>query len=117
LARRGNWHRGEATIALRRRDAFRAAADGSAACSASSYVVLGHVGAHDAPVTLNFPIVIRTLVEPIGNSDLRVDRAGTHGDAGQFTICNNLFETKLAVAEHGDESNEHDDLLGEDLPG
>jgi hypothetical protein len=72
--------------------------------------VLGCIFSKHAFVTLQVPFAIRPLGEPVGNSDLRVDRAGGHGDAGLVAGGDDLFETKLAVAENGDESDEHGDL-------
>lgn len=79
------------------------------ACGVSR-LVLRHVLSEDAFVALQSPRVIRPLGEPVGNSDLRVDRTGAHRDAGLLARGNDLFETELAVAENGDKSNEHGDL-------
>jgi hypothetical protein len=78
-------------------------------CGASGFV-LRNVFTEHAFVALQSPFAIRPLGEPIGNSDLRVYRAGGHGDAGLVTGGDDLFETELAVAENGDESDEHGDL-------
>jgi hypothetical protein len=78
-------------------------------CGASGFV-LRNVFPEHAFVALQSPFAIRTLGEPVGNSDLRVYRAGGHGDAGLVTGGDDLFETELAVAENGDESDEHGDL-------
>ena len=72
--------------------------------------VLRNVFPEHAFVALQSPFAIRPLGEPVGNSNLRVDRAGAHGDAGLVAGGDDLFETKLAVAENGDESDEHGDL-------
>ena len=72
--------------------------------------VLRNVLSEHAFVALQPPFAIRPLGEPVGNSDLRVYRAGGHGDAGLVTGGDDLFETELAVAENGDESDEHGDL-------
>jgi hypothetical protein len=72
--------------------------------------VLRNVFSQHAFVARQSPFAIRPLGEPVGNSDLRVDRAGAHGDAGLVTGGDDLFETELAVAENGDESDEHGDL-------
>jgi hypothetical protein len=56
--------------------------------------------------------VIRTLGEPIGNTDLGVYGAPTHGNAGQLAVGNDFLEAKLRVAEHGDDSDEHGDPSG-----
>jgi hypothetical protein len=72
--------------------------------------VLRRVLSEHAFVALQSPFAIRPLGEPVGNSDLRVDRARAHGDAGLVTGGDDFFETKLAVAENGDESDEHGDL-------
>ena len=69
--------------------------------------VLRRVLAQHAFVALQSPFAIRPLGEPVGDSDLRVDRAGAHGDAGLVAGGDDLFETELAVAENGDESDEH----------
>jgi hypothetical protein len=79
------------------------------ACGFSG-VVLRNVFPEHAFVALQSPFAIRPLGEPVGNSDLRVDRTGAHGDAGLVAGGNDLFETKLAVAENSDESDEHGDL-------
>jgi hypothetical protein len=76
----------------------------------ASSLVLRNVSAEDAFVALQSPRVIRPLGEPIGDADLRVDRAGAHCDSGLLTGGDDLFEAKLAVAEDSDESNEHGDL-------
>jgi hypothetical protein len=78
-------------------------------CGASGFV-LRNVLAQDALVSRQPPFAIRPLGKPVGNSDLRVDRAGAHGDAGLVTGGDDFFETELAVAENGDESDEHGDL-------
>ena len=72
--------------------------------------VLRNVFPEHAFVARQSPFAIRPLGEPVGNSNLRVDRAGAHGDAGLVTGGDDLFETELAVAENGDESDEHGDL-------
>jgi len=72
--------------------------------------VLGRIFPEHAFVALQAPFAIRALGEPVGNSDLRVDGAGAHGDAGLIAGGDDFFETKLAVAENSDESNEHGDL-------
>lgn len=77
-----------------------------AARGASGFVFRNVLSEH-ALVSLQSPLAIRALGEPVGNSDLRVDRAGAHGDAGLVTGGDDFFETELAVAENGDESNEH----------
>ena len=80
-----------------------------AACGVSGFV-LRNVFPEYAFVALQSPFAIRPLGEPVGNTDLRIDRAGAHGDAGLVAGGDDLFETKLAVAENGDESDEHGDL-------
>jgi hypothetical protein len=77
-----------------------------------SRLVFGHVIAQHALITLQRPLVIGTLGEPIGNTDLGVYGAPTHGNAGHLAVGNDLLEAKLRVAEHGDESNEHGNLSG-----
>src|SRR5258708_5449305 len=72
--------------------------------------VFGNVFAHDAFVTLQFPLVIRTVGEPIGNTDLPVDLTGGHGDARLLTGGNNFLHAELGIAENGDKSNKHDGL-------
>ena len=52
-----------------------------AACGFSGFV-LRNVFSEHAFVALQMPFAIRPLGEPVGNPDLRVDRAGAHGDAG-----------------------------------
>ena len=79
------------------------------ACGSSRFV-FGRVLSEHAFVALQSPFAIRALGEPVGDSNLRVDRAGAHGDARLVTGGDDFFETKLAVAENGDESDEHGDL-------
>src|SRR4051812_1697492 len=76
----------------------------------NSRFVFGNVLAHDALVPLQLPLVIRTMGEPLGNADLRVDHACRHGDAGLITGGNDFLQAQLAVAENSDKSNEHGDL-------
>jgi len=75
-----------------------------------SHFVFRNVFAEHALVALQFPVVIRPLGEPIGNSDLRVYRTGTERDAGLITGGDDFLKAKLAVAENSDKSNEHGDL-------
>ena len=79
------------------------------ACGFSGFVLRNVLPEH-AFVALQSPFAIRALGKPVGNSDLRVYRAGGHGDAGLVAGGDDLFETELAVAENGDESDEHGDL-------
>ena len=79
------------------------------ACSALRFV-LRRIFSEHAFVALQAPFAIRALGEPVGDTDLRVDRAGAHGDAGLVAGGDDLFETELAVAENSDESDEHGDL-------
>ena len=79
------------------------------ACGPSGFVLRNVFSKHTL-VALQSPFAIRPLGEPVGDSNLRVDRAGAHGDAGLVAGGDDLFETKLAVAENGDESDEHGDL-------
>ena len=76
----------------------------------ASRFVLGRVFPEHTFVALQAPFAIRALGEPVGDTDLRVDRAGAHGDAGLVAGGDDLFETELAVAENSDESDEHGDL-------
>src|SRR5947207_1178493 len=76
----------------------------------NSRFAFGNVFAHDALVPLQLPLVVRTMGEPLGNADLRVDHAGRHGDAGLITGGNDFLQAQLAVAENSDKSNEHGDL-------
>ena len=80
-----------------------------AACGFSGFV-LRNVFPEHAFVALQSPFAIRALGEPVGDSNLRVDRAGAHGDARLVTGGDDFFETELAVAKNGDESDEHGDL-------
>jgi hypothetical protein len=50
------------------------------------------------------------MSEPIGNADLRIHRAGCHGDTRLFTVGDDFLQAELAVAENGDKSDEHDVL-------
>ena len=79
------------------------------ACGCSGFVLRRVLPEH-AFVALQSPFAIRALGEPVGDSNLRVDRAGAHGDARLVTGGDDFFETELAVAENGDESDEHGDL-------
>ena len=90
-------------------DTSKAPHQRDAAHSASRFV-LGRIFSEHAFVALQVPFAIRALGEPVGDADLRVDRAGAHGDSGLVAGGDDLFETKLAVAENGDESDEHGDL-------
>jgi hypothetical protein len=51
--------------------------------------------------------LIRTIGQPLGNADLRVDLTGCHGDARQLAGGDDFLEAELAVAENGDKGNEH----------
>jgi hypothetical protein len=82
----------------------------SSFAASSSGFVLRNVLPEHALVALQAPFAIRPLGEPVGDANLRVDRAGAHGDAGLVAGGDDLFETELAVAENGDESDEHGDL-------
>jgi hypothetical protein len=79
------------------------------ACGCSGFVLRRVLPEH-AFVALQSPFAIRPLGEPVGNSNLRVDRTRAHGDAGLVAGGDDLFETKLAVAENSDKSDEHGDL-------
>ena len=79
------------------------------ACGASRFV-FGRVLPEHTFVTLQPPFAIRPLGEPVGDSNLRVDRTRAHGDAGLVAGGDDLFETKLAVAENSDKGDEHGDL-------
>jgi hypothetical protein len=55
--------------------------------------------------------VIRAAGKPIGNARLRIHLTASYRDARLFAVGNDLFQTKLAaVAQNGDEGNEHRDL-------
>src|SRR3954467_4548183 len=60
--------------------------------------------------------MIRTLREPVGNTNLRVYRTGSHGDARLLTGGNDFLQAQLAVAENSDKSNKHGDLVDEEYP-
>jgi hypothetical protein len=77
----------------------------------SSGFALGNIFAHDAFVSLQFPLVIRAVGEPFGDADLGMDLAGSHGDARLITGGDDLLQAQRAVAENGDKSNEHGDLF------
>ena len=79
------------------------------ACSFSGFVLRNVLPEH-AFVALQMPFAIRPLGEPVGDSNLRVDRTRAHGDAGLVTGGDDFFETKLAVAENSDKGDEHGDL-------
>jgi hypothetical protein len=53
--------------------------------------------------------MIRTVGEPLGNSNLRIYLTGSHGDARLLTGGNDFLRTQLAVAENSDKSNKHGD--------
>ena len=74
-------------------------------------LVARDIGPYDAPVALQLPVVIRAVGKPIGDTRLRVHLTAGHGDARLFAVGNDLFQTKLtAVAQNGDEGDEHRDL-------
>jgi len=50
-----------------------------------SRFTFGRVGARDAFVTLQSPLPVGTLGQPLGNTDLPVDLTGRHGDARLIT--------------------------------
>jgi hypothetical protein len=60
--------------------------------------------------------MIRTIREPVGDSNLPVCLTGRHGDARLITGGNDFLKAELAVAENSDESDEHGDLRGEEYP-
>jgi hypothetical protein len=76
----------------------------------TSCFALGSVFAQDTLVTLQLPLMIRTLGKPVGNTNLRVYLTGSHGDARLLAGGNDFLETELAVTEDSDKSNKHDDL-------
>jgi hypothetical protein len=80
-----------------------------AACGCSGFVLRRVLPEH-AFVALQAPFAIRPLGEPVGDANLRVDRTRAHGDAGLVAGGDDLFETKLAVAENSDKGDEHGDL-------
>jgi hypothetical protein len=47
--------------------------------------------------------------KPVGDANLRVYLAASHGDARLLTVGNNFLEAKLAVAENGDKCDKHFD--------
>src|ERR1700674_4192400 len=57
----------------------------------TSCFVFGNVFAHDALVTFQPPLMIGAIGEPLGNTDLRVDLTGRHGDARLVTIGNDFL--------------------------
>src|SRR6202171_1036582 len=54
--------------------------------------------------------MIRTLWEPVGNTDLPVYLAGRHGDAGHLTVGNDFLQAEWAVAENGYKRKKHGTL-------
>src|SRR5271169_1770031 len=76
----------------------------------TSRLAFGNVFAHDAFVTLQLPLMIRTIGEPIGNPDLPVYLTGGHGDARLLTGGNDFLQAELTVAENSDKSDKHGDL-------
>jgi hypothetical protein len=72
-----------------------------------SCFAFGGVFADDALVTFQCPLVIGTISQPLGNTDLPIHLAGSHGDAGLLTGRNDFFKAELAVAENSDKSNKH----------
>ena len=70
-----------------------------------SCVAVGDVCAGDAFVAFQPPLMIRTLGQPFGNADLRMDLTGRHRDARLITGGDDLLQTELAVAENSDESD------------
>ena len=83
-------------------------------CSSSAVTGLRFVFRRVLPehafVARQSPFAIRALGEPVGDSNLRVDCTRAHGDAGLLAGGDDLFETKLAVAENSDKGDEHGDL-------
>lgn len=57
----------------------------------TSCFAFGNVFAHDALVTFQPPLMIGTISEPLGNTDLRVDLTGSHGDARLLTVGNDFL--------------------------
>src|SRR5262249_48493939 len=101
------WH----AIGERRR--LSSAIDGRArlALTAGLRLAFRRVFADDAFVALQLPALVGAMREPVGDADLAVYRTGAHGDAGLVAGGDDFLETKLlAVAENGDERNEHADL-------
>lgn len=72
-----------------------------------SCLPFGDVFAEDTFIALQLPLVIGTVRKPFGETCLRVDRAGCHGDARLLTGGNDVLLTKLGIAENGDEGDEH----------
>jgi hypothetical protein len=72
--------------------------------------VFGNVFPHHALVTLQPPLMIRTISEPLGNTHLGAYLTGGHGDPRLLTCGNDFLQTQLAVAENSDKSNKHGNL-------
>lgn len=51
--------------------------------------------------------MIRTVCEPLGNTNLRAYLTSSHGDTRLLTGGNDLLQAQLAIAENSDKSNKH----------
>jgi hypothetical protein len=77
--------------------------------------MFGDVGALNASVALQLPILIRAMREPLGNAGLRIRLAAGHRDARLLAIGDDFFQAELAaVAENGDKGNKHRAVLDQD---
>lgn len=74
---------------------------------AGSGLTLGNVFADNALVALQLPGPVRTVLKPLGDARLRVNLAFHHGDTGLIAVGDDLLQADLAVAQQGDEGNEH----------
>jgi hypothetical protein len=72
-----------------------------------SGLAFGSVFADNALVALQLPGPVRTILKPLGDARLCMNLALHHGDTGLIAVGDDLFQADLAIAQHGDEGNEH----------
>jgi hypothetical protein len=75
--------------------------------SARSGLTFRNIFAKNAFVALQRPRPIRTVLKPLGDARLCMDLTVHHRNAGLIAVGDDLLQADLAVAQHGDESNEH----------
>jgi hypothetical protein len=74
----------------------------------TSGFAFGDVFADNALVSLQLPVSIRAVGEPLSNANLPVDLASSHGDARLLTGGYDLLQAELAIAENS--HDKHGDL-------
>jgi hypothetical protein len=72
-----------------------------------SGLVLWRVFAENAFVALQLPRSVWTGLKPLGDASLCMDLTVHHRNTGLIAVGDDLFQADLAVAEQGDEGNEH----------